>query len=169
MIDNVPPVQRLELFVLDERGVIVKRGPIPVVSENGDLARVVLEEDVVARYWKTGSRVAVKHLIAIVAAYGVYQKLRGDSGDFLAKTAAVATYAAASKGIGAMEKADTRHWTTLPQAIRMIDLKLPPGNYKAALGLYTGTKAPDAPAKILGDFVVKPSGKTLHTLPFMTL
>jgi hypothetical protein len=169
MIDNVPPVQRLELFVLDEKGVIVKRGPLPVISENGDLARVVLEEDAVARYWKTGARVAAKHLVAIVAAYGVYQRLKGNGGDFLAKTAAVATYTAATKGIAAMEKADTRHWTTLPQAIRMTELKLPPGNYKAALGLYSGSKAPDAPSKILGDFTVKPSGKTLQTIPFMTL
>ncbi len=169
MIETVPPVQRMELFIMNESGVVVKRGPLPVVSENGDIARVVLEEDVVARYVRTGTRVAVKHLVAIIAAYGVYQKLRSDSEDFLAKTAAMATYIGASKGIAAMEKADTRHWTTLPQAIRMTEWKLPPGNYKAGIGLYSATKAPEAPAKILGDFVVKPSGKTLHTLPFVNL
>ncbi len=169
MIEEVKPIQRLEVFVLDEKGVVVKRGPLPVVSENGDTARIVLEEDVVARYVRTGTRVAVKHLIAIVAAYGVYQKLKSKSEDFLAKTAAMATYIGASKGISAMEKADTRHWTTLPQAIRMTEWKLPPGNYKIALGLYSGNKAPEAPAKILGDIIVKPSGKSLHTLPFMSL
>jgi hypothetical protein len=169
MIENVPAVQRMELFILDDKGVILKRGPIPVVSENGDIARVVLEEDVVARYVRTGSRVAAKHLLAIIAAYGVYSKLRSNSEDFLAKTAAMATYVGASKGIAAMEKADTRHWTTLPQAIRLSEWKLPPGQYKVALGLYTGTKAPDSPAKILGDFVVKKSGKTIHTFPFMNL
>ncbi len=169
MIEEVKPVQRLELFVLNDKGVVVKRGPLPVVSENGDTARIVLEEDVVARYVRTGTRVAVKHLIAIIAAYGVYQKLKSKSEDFLAKTAAMATYLGASKGIAALEKADTRHWTTLPQAIRVTEWKLPPGNYKIALGLYSGTKAPDAPAKILGDIVVKPSGKSLHTLPFMNL
>ncbi len=169
MIENVPPVQRIELFILDDKGVVLKRGPLPVVSENGDIARVVLEEDVVARYVRTGSRVAVKHLVAIIAAYGVYTKLRSNSEDFLAKTAAMATYVGASKGIAAMEKADTRHWATLPQAIRVGEWKLPPGQYKAALGLYTGTKAPDAPAKILGDFVVNKSGKAIHTFPFMNL
>jgi hypothetical protein len=81
----------------------------------------------------------------------------------------MATYVGASKGIAAMEKADTRHWTTLPQAIRLSEWKLPPGQYKAALGLYTGTKAPDSPAKILGDFEVKKSGKTIHTFPFINL
>lgn len=169
MIEVVPPVQRMELFILDEKGVVVKRGPLPVISENGESAKIVLEEDAVARYWKTGSRVAVKHLIAILAAYGVYQKLRSNSEDFLAKTAAMATYVGASKGIAAMEKADTRHWTTLPKAIRMTEWKLTPGNYKAAVGLYAGTKAPEAPAKILGDFQVKKSGKTLQTFPFVNL
>ena len=169
MIDNVPPVQRIELFILDDKGVVLKRGPLPVVSENGDIARVVLEEDVVARYVRTGTRVAVKHLLAIIAAYGVYSKLKSNSEDFFAKTAAMATYVGASKGIAAMEKADTRHWTTLPQAIRVGEWKLPPGQYKAALGLYSGTKAPEAPAKILGDFRVEKSGKTIYTFPYMNL
>lgn len=166
MIENVSLVQRLELFVLNDKGVVVKRSPLPVVSENGDIARVVLEEDVVSRYVKTGTRVAVRHLLAIVAAMKVYQGLmRGnqDGGDFLAKTAAMATYVGAAKGIAALEKADTRHWTTLPQALRMSELHLKPGNYKVAIGTYTGDKAPDAPAKVLGDFVVKDSSKSIFT------
>ena len=167
MIDNVPLVQRLELFVLNDKGVVVQRGPLPVVSENGDIARVVLEEDVVSRYTKTGVRVAIKHIVAIVAALQVYNTLnRGSNGEFLAKTAAMATYVGASKGIAAMEKADVRHWTTLPQALRMYELKLPPGAYKVAIGTYTLDKAPEAPAKILGDIVVKDSGKSIFTIPF---
>lgn len=167
MIENVPLVQRLELFILDERGVVVERGPLPIVSENGDLARVVLEEDVVSRYSKTGVRVAIKHIVAIVAALQVYNKLnQGSAGDFLAKTAAMATYVGASKGIAAMEKADTRHWTTLPQAMRLYETKLVPGVYKVAIGLYSADKAPLAPVKTLGDIIVKGSGKTIFTIPF---
>lgn len=167
MIDNVPLVQRLELFVLNDKGVVIHRGPLPVVSENGDIARVVLEEDVVSRYTRTGVRVALKHILAVVAALQVYHTLnRGSNGEFIAKTAAMATYVGASKGIAAMEKADTRHWTTLPQALRMYELKLAPGSYKVAIGTYTGDKAPDSPAKILGDIAVKDSGKSIFTLPF---
>ena len=65
-----------------------------------------------------------------------------------------------------MEKDDTRHWTTLPQALRMYELKLAPGAYKVAIGTYTGDKAPDSPAKILGDIVVKDSNKSIFTVPF---
>lgn len=168
MIENVPVVQRLRLFVLNDQGVVIDSTPLPVVAENGDVARVVLEEDVVSRYTKTGTRVAVKHLTAIVAAMGVYQKLKGgdEGGDFLAKSAAMATYVGASKGIAAMEKADTRHWRTLPQALRMTELSLPPGNYKIGIAAYAGDEAPKSPAKILGDITVKNSDKTLFTFRF---
>src|SRR5690606_11210956 len=148
MIENVPLVQRLAYFVLDEKGVVKKKGTFPVVSENGDIARVVLEEDVVSRYIKTGTRVATKHLVAIVAAMKVYQGLNkgNNSGDFLAKTAAMATYVGASKGIAAMEKADIRAWNTLPQAFRMTEVKLPPGKYQLALGIYDGNNFPTTPS-----------------------
>ncbi len=164
MIENVPLVQRMELFVLNEKGVVVQHGPLPVVSENGDIARVVLEEDAVSRYVKTGTRVAIKHLVAIVAAMQVYQQLKNKSGDFLAKGAGIAAYAGASKGIAALEKADTRHWTTLPQALRMTEFKLNPGQYQVAVGIYSGTTAPATPSKVLGDIQVKSSNKEIHTL-----
>lgn len=168
MIENVPLVQRLHMFILDDKGVVVQNGPLPVVSENGDIARIVLEEDVLARYVKTGTRVAIKHLVAIVAAMKVYQSLKkgNNDGDFLAKTAALATYVGAAKGIAALEKADTRHWTTIPQALRMTEVKLPPGNYQLAIAHYAGEKAPEAPVKILGPFQVKNSSKEIFNFKF---
>jgi hypothetical protein len=165
MIENVPLVQRLEVFILDEKGTIVTREPFPIVSENGDIARIVLEEDVVSRYVKTGTRVAIKHIAAIVAAMKVYKSLNpGDQGDFLAKTAAIATYIGAAKGIAVLEKADTRHWTTLPQALRMTEFKLSPGKYQVGIANYVGDKAPTAPAKILGSIQVPESGKIIQHL-----
>lgn len=166
MIEKTDVIQRLELFVLNDKGVIIKKLPLPIISENGDIARVVLEEDVVARYTKTGTRVAVRHLMAIVTAMGIYQKLKQGDGDFLAKSAALATYLGASKGIAALEKADTRHWTTLPQVIRMTELSLAPGSYKIGLASYSQNNAPESPTKILGDVVVKESDKSLHTFRF---
>jgi hypothetical protein len=167
MIENVPLVQRLQLFVLDDKGVVVASTPIPVVSENGDIARVVLEEDVVSRYVKTGSRVAVRHIMAIIAAMEVYRQLdRNNAGDFLAKSAALATYVGSAKGIAALEKADTRHWSTLPQALRITELSLPPGKYKVSVASYTGSVAPKTPAAIIGDIQVDNSGKALHTIRF---
>jgi hypothetical protein len=166
MIENVPLVQRLELFVLDEAGKVVTHEPLPIVSENGDIARVVLEEDVVSRYVKTGTRVAVKHIIAIVAAIAVYKQVERKGGEFFAKAAAMATYIGASKGIKAMERADTRHWTTLPQALRLSELTLKPGNYQVAVSAYAGAAVPQEPMKVVGNIVVPNSGKTIHTIKF---
>jgi len=165
MIEDVPPVKRLDYFILDEKGTIVERGALPVVSENGQIAKVVLEEDAVSRYVKTGTRLAVKHLAAIVAAMQVYRTLQKDdkSADFFAKTAAMATYVGASKGLAALEKADTRHWTTLPHVLRMNELKLNPGTYQVGLGSYEGDTPPTYPSKILGNVTVKNSGKSIYT------
>jgi hypothetical protein len=144
----------------------VKQEPLAMVSENGSIAKVVLEEDVVARYIKTGTRVAVKHLVAIVAAMQVYQKLK-ENGEFIANSAAMATYIASSKGIAAFEKADTRHWTTLPDAFRLSELLLPPGTYRVALSEH-GKEGDSASRKILGSIVVNDSGKEIHLFKFIT-
>jgi len=166
VIETVPSIKRLELFVMDQGGSVLKKAPLPVISENGDIAKIVLEEDAVSRYVKTGTRVATKHLFSILTAMQLYRQLtRGQSqgSDFIAKSAALAAYVAASKGIASLEKADTRHWTTLPQAFRMTELKLKPGFYKLGLASYTGETAPSAPSKILGDIQVKDSGKSIFT------
>jgi hypothetical protein len=165
-IETVPSIKRLELFVMDQNGAILKKGPLPVISENGDIAKIVLEEDAVSRYIKTGTRVATKHLLSILTAMQLYRQLtRGQSAgsDFLAKSAALATYVAASKSISSLEKADTRHWITLPQAFRMTELKLKPGFYKLGLASYSGEAPPSAPTKILGGLQVKDSEKSIFT------
>ena len=104
---------------------------------------------------------AVKHILAIVAAMQIHDRLK-ESGSFIAGAAAMATYVAASKGIEAMEKADTRHWTTLPQAFRMMELNLPSGNYQIALALKNNAQDPSK-MKVLGNIKVIESAKAIHT------
>jgi hypothetical protein len=165
MIDHSPIIQRLELFILDEKGVTIQRSSLPIISDNGEIARIVLEEDVVSRYVRTGTRIAIKHLVAIVAALKIYHTLQktNQNGDFLAKTAAMATYIGASKGLSMLERADIRHWSTLPNALRMAELTLKPGNYKVGIGTYSGDQRPQNPTKILGNFQVKNSEKSILT------
>lgn len=166
MIETVPPLKRLEVFILDDKGKIITQTPLPIVTANGDIAKVVLEEDAVSRYVKTGTRIAVKHLAAIVSAMQVYRTLHkgGDDGDFLAKSAAMATYIGASKGIAAMEKADVRHWTTLPTAFRMAELKLPAGNYQVGVSQGPDIKSHENAMVVVGHIQVASSGKTIHYL-----
>ena len=161
MIDSSPKLNDYKLFILDETGKVLQEEPLAIISENGEIAKLVLEEDVVSRYVKTGTRVAVKHILAIVAAMQIHDRLK-ESGAFIAGAAAMATYVGASKGIEAMEKADTRHWTTLPQAFRMMELNLPSGNYQIALALKNNAQDPTK-MKVLGNIKVIESGKAIHT------
>ena len=161
MIDSSPKLNDYKLFILDETGKVLQEEPLAIISENGEIAKLVLEEDVVSRYVKTGTRVAVKHILAIVAAMQIHDRLK-ESGAFIAGAAAMATYVAASKGIEAMEKADTRHWTTLPQAFRMMELNLPSGNYQIALALKNNAQDPSK-MKVLGNIKVIESAKAIHT------
>jgi hypothetical protein len=165
MIESSSKLKDYVLTVMDEKGNVIKTEPLAIITENGDIARVVLEEDVVSRYVKTGTRVAVKHLLAIVASMQVYNNLK-KNGELIAKTAAMATYVASSKGIAAFEKADIRHWTTLPQAFRMSEFHLPTGKYKVGISLVGG--APTE-VKTLGDIQVNDSGKVIHTFKLISL
>jgi hypothetical protein len=167
IIEKSPKLKDFQILVLDENGKVLKQEPLAIISENGEIAKLVLEEDVVSRYVKTGSRVAVKHILAIVAAMQVHNNLQ-KNGAFIAGAAAMATYVGASKGIAALEKADTRHWTTLPQAFRMVELHLAPGTYQVAIApLASGTE--EVAKKIVGNIKVSESGKAIHTFKFNAL
>jgi hypothetical protein len=65
-----------------------------------------------------------------------------------------------------LEKADTRHWTTLPKTIRMSELALSPGLYQIAL-VKRSLPPESASKKILGSIQVVESGKTIF--PFKIL
>jgi len=164
-IEESLPVKKTELVVMDEKDKIIHRASLPVINENGDLARIVLEEEIVSHYLKTGTRVAVKHLLAIITAMGVYQKFKGgtEGADFIAKSAALATYVAASKGLTLLEKADIRHWATLPQSIKMNELYLAPGKYKIALSEISQEKIESTDSKLLGEIEVKDSVKKIYS------
>lgn len=165
IIEKSPKLKDFQVVILDEKGAILKQEPLPIISENGEIAKVVLQEDVVSRYVKTGTRVAVRHILAIVAAMQVHNNLK-KNGTFIAGAAAMATYVGASKGISALEKADTRHWTTLPQAFRMMELNLAPGRYQVAISPKVAT---DGKMKILGNIQVTESVKAIHTFKLNTL
>jgi hypothetical protein len=166
MIEKSNPLKELQLVILDTQGVVLQKEKLAIISENGAIAKIVLEEDAVSRYIKTGTRVAVKHILAIIAAMHVHRKLKGNS-SFIAGAAAMATYVGASKGISALEKADTRHWTTLPQAFRMMELNLPAGSYQVGISIPNEAKT-EAALKILGNIQVQNSVKTIHTFKLIS-
>lgn len=112
--------------------VKIKEVVVPVISPLGDVAEQAIVEQSAWLYPKIGVRLATKHAVAIAASYGTYKLMKsGKSGSaFFAKNAAVLQYVAASKGIEALESADTRQWSTIPATLRIVDLFLKPGSYQ---------------------------------------
>lgn len=144
-VPTIPAGKRPEslwLVVQGEGGKEVLVRPWNLVSPLEDVARQSLDEEATQRIIRTGVRVVMKHVLAIVAAYGVYQRLHKGQGDFLAKMAAVGTYVAATKGIAYSERADTRAWVSLPRALRLTDASLPPGSYTVSLATKAEQNAP---------------------------
>ncbi len=76
-------------------------------------------EEAESLYWKVGTRLALKHLAAIMTSYATYQFLKQSSGDFMAKNAALLQYLALSKAIESSEQADLRQWGTLPKLVEV--------------------------------------------------
>lgn len=160
VIEKKENLKRLGLYILDESDKVIEIRPLALITETSDLARLVLEENVVSQYVATGSRVAVKHLAAIVAAMGIYQQLKNN--DLLARSMAIASYIGASKAIAWMEEADTRQWLSLPDAIRMQEFSLKPGKYKLGISTFSQDQWPQVPSKILGEIEVS-KNKELFT------
>ncbi len=147
------------LVVRSTDGKIVERRPWALVTSLEDVARQSLEEEASQRILRTGVRVLMKHVTAILAAQALYQSVKSSSKDneFLAKMAALGAYVAATKGIAASERADTRAWVTLPRGLRVAELKLAPGTYEAFYTPNPDEKAQE-PGRLLGKVTV-PEGK----------
>jgi hypothetical protein len=137
-VEAKPVTQNFKLIIKNDKKVVVLDKPLVLVSPLSDIAYEAVKEEAVARVTKTGFRVAAKHVAAIAGAYATYRMMGGEEKDFFAKTAAIASYLAASKLIAASEKADTRFWSTLPHTIRVIEGDLPPGHYTAELNVEEG-------------------------------
>ena len=130
--------QEMWLIIRDKNQKEVAKKPWGVVTHLEDVARQSLEEESSQRIVRTGVRVAIKHITAIIAAMAIYKNLsKGEKDNILAKYAAVGSYLAATKGIAYSERADTRAWQTLPRTLRMTDFKLAPGDYQVEISKKT--------------------------------
>lgn len=157
-----------KLVLKNAKGEVVKKIDWALIGSVGDVAKQVLEEESGFRIMRTGVRVAVKQIAAIASAFLVYQGMdRGNkdprgSTNFLAKAAAMATYIGASKGIAASERADVRHWTTLPDYVFIEDVQLAPGTYTVALNKKVDGVGQEV-ERILGQVTVPSSGKSIFS------
>lgn len=114
--------QDLEYYAIvkDKNKKLISKKRIYLINPVSDIAWKSLDNKTSSLNKKIGTRVALKHVAAILAAYRIY-KSRPDA---LGKIAAGISYAAANKGIAASELVDLRFWSTLPHNIRMGSLNV---------------------------------------------
>lgn len=131
-----PSKGKAEIFV-SQNGKVLRKIPLPLISPLSDIAEEATRYRSKKIFFKTGLRVALKHAAGIAAAYLTYRGIKGksDDMDFLARSAAIGQYLLTAKAIAKSEQADTRHWTSLPQDIRVTHFYLPKGIYQLHLNI----------------------------------
>jgi hypothetical protein len=137
---KIVEVEKIEFF--DEAGLkLVTSNEFTLYGALNDIEFLQANERASNSYKKVGTKIAIKHIIAIIAAFQTYDQIKKSSGDLFAKPAAFTQYILSAKAIAATEKADVRHWTTLPALLRTSSNTLPPGKYTVKLNKSTGAKS----------------------------
>ena len=115
-------------------GKVVVTAPLHLLAPLSDLARGAIKEHTLNTRIRVGTRLAAKHIAAIISAYASYKKaLSFGLPSFFAGTLAASLYVAANRAIAASEKADLRSWFSLPHSISTTSLPLPPGTYHLSM------------------------------------
>ncbi len=160
-VKNIPVEKQMMVSIYQGTSKVAEV-PAVLVAPIDDMASQAVDERVFGTYVKVGTRVAWKHLTAIIAAYAIYKKTKANS-ELFAKTLAVGSYLAAQRAIAATEKADVRFWSLLPKTLRISDLDLKPGTYQVKiLSPNSSTQA-----IALGPIVVEDKNKNIFSYQVM--
>lgn len=125
------PEASLEVYKIEgKKESLIAKSPLALAGPVSDLAYQMNLERASSSFSDRGARIAMKHVLAIIAAYQTYQSVKRNSDELFAKPAALATYLLAAKTIKESERADTRQWSTLPSQIFLAEFQLRPGEYK---------------------------------------
>lgn len=147
-----------EIIIKNDKGEITSQKSLSLVAPLGDIAEQAVAENAASLYGRIGTRLALKHISAIAAAYATYKAMSSNKNNaFFARQAAVFQYIATAKGIEASERADTRYWSTLPSDVWMGRFKLPVGNYQVFARVHESGAQKDIK---LGPLVVEKNKKT---------
>lgn len=118
-------------LVIKKEDKVVEEIELSPLGSMSDIAFVSAQERIENSFVSRSTRVGIKYMLAIVAAYGTYKRVQeSQGGELFAKPAAMAQFLLSQKGIKESEKADTRHWSSLPNLILSAELSLEPGKYQ---------------------------------------
>ncbi|MBI4404054.1 MAG: hypothetical protein HY537_07835 [Deltaproteobacteria bacterium] len=128
-LPSIPKVKTDTEFVIKFTRADGKEFQTPAVIVNpfNDIAYLDVERRAAGIATKTGIRVGLKYLAALIAAITVYQKT--PEPEFLKVATGTATWIAGKKLVDATESPDTRAWAMLPMNVAISEIELTPGNY----------------------------------------
>ncbi len=141
-------------LVVKKDGSVVSEKMGLLVDPLSEMAFHTLDAKAAGDLTLKGTRVAAKHITALLASYVTYKSLKEKMGEGIALLSGIAGYNLASRGIQESEKADLRSWLTLPNQVRMSSFKLAAGNYEV-YSLNVSTKA----EALIGKFTVNDKEK----------
>lgn len=123
---NEKNIYKIEIY---KKGKKILEKKLSFLSSLSDISFINAQEMIQNSFKKRATRVGIKYVTAIIAAYGTYKKIKESAGELFAKPAALGQFLISQKLIKETEKADARHWTTLPASVLNIELALNPGKY----------------------------------------
>lgn len=132
-VDEAQTLNQYQLNILDGNSSTVASKDLTILNSIDDLSYINAQEMLNNSFKKRSLRVGLKYVAAITAAYATYKTLKKDSGDFIARSAAFTQFLLSAKAIRASERADDRHWATLPGKILEGSFDLADGEYTLEL------------------------------------
>lgn len=152
--------KNFQLIAIDENNK-EKKYPIDYKASFSDLSYIQSEEIIANNFNQRASRVGVKYVLALLAAYSTYKSME-EKNPLFANAAAMTQFLISQKAIKETEKADTRHWSTLPGIMLRSSLDLKPGNYSLVLEV-SELNAPEIKRINLGKLELKSNERSLFT------
>ena len=123
--------------------------PVGIMSPLNDIAHLNVDRRAASIAFKTGMRVGLKYLAALIPAIYTYKKINGPK--FLKALAAAAVWGTGKKIVDATEAADLRSWGLLPKWIGLTEVNLPKGSYRI---FAVGTKDGQSREVPLGELTI---------------
>ena len=120
---------QLKLVIKNESSEAVKEVDLTIIHPVSDIAKRQLEAELPGLKGKVTARLMGKHTAALLASYATYRSMKKKGKEGMAFLVSSASYFIANRAIKASERADLRHWRTLPDNIRMGKAILPFGKY----------------------------------------
>lgn len=146
-----------------KNNVLVQSMPVVTLTSLSDYAFINSQEMIENSFNARASRVAVKYVTAIIAAYTTYKQIQKNSGELFAKPAALAQFLISQKAIKESEKADVRHWTSLPDQFLNLELFLEPGEYDIKYSIESLGQSQSNRLINLGKITVSPQKQNLFS------